>query len=195
VTTTSDPCSKQIGGGSFSDLSLKFFDKVLKGKRSTLTGFGRFHLATPGGEACTTVDSVEADAVKDAGTVATTASAGAPIAFPVAEGPIRIAGEPYLTGKLTTLTPGSRAFLGLGIGTSPADAELVQGNVLPLDVPQPVTSKDTKVDLPAVAVDVPAGETLYVIASPLSDSFVGMNSRIPGAVVLQDTQVHLPVVS
>ena len=67
--------------------------------------------------------------------MATTASAGAPIAFPVAEGPIRIAGEPYLTGKLTTLTPGSRAFLGLGIGTSPADAELVQGNVLPLDVP------------------------------------------------------------
>ena len=45
-----------------------------------------------------------------------------------------------------------------------------------------------------LAVDVPAGQTLYVLASPVSDTFVGMGSRTPGAVVLEDTAVHLPVV-
>ena len=36
--------------------------------------------------------------------------------------------------------------------------------------------------------------SLYVLASPVSDTFVGMGSRTPGAVVLEDTAVHLPVV-
>jgi protein-disulfide isomerase len=35
---------------------------------------------------------------------------------------------------------------------------------------------------------------LYVIASPTSETFVGMASRTPGAVLLQDTVAHLPVV-
>jgi ABC-2 type transport system ATP-binding protein len=42
---------------------------------------------------------------------------------------------------------------------------------------------------------VPAGQSLYVLASPLSDTFVGMGSRTPGAVLLEDTVVHLPEVT
>ena len=193
ISVSSDPCSEKLAGGSFSDLSLRFFDETLKGRKTGLGGWGRYHLATPG-DTCTTVSSVAANTTVDAGTIATTATAGAPLAYEVAKGPIRVAGSPYLTGKLTTLTPGSRAFYGLGIGTSPADAELVQGNVLPLNVPGAVTGKATAVDLPAVAVDVPAGKSLFVIASPISDAFVGMNSRVPGAVVLDGAAVHLPVV-
>jgi len=41
---------------------------------------------------------------------------------------------------------------------------------------------------------VPAGQTLYVLASALSDTFAGMGSRTPGTVVLDDTVAHLPVV-
>jgi hypothetical protein len=33
-----------------------------------------------------------------------------------------------------------------------------------------------------------------VLASPVSDTFVGMGSRTPGAVVLENTVAHLPVV-
>ena len=39
-----------------------------------------------------------------------------------------------------------------------------------------------RITLPSVAVDVPAGQTLYVIATGLSDTFVAMGSRTPGAV-------------
>ena len=193
LSVSSDPCSEKLGGGSFQDLSLRFFDETLKGKKTGLKGWGRYHLATPA-ETCTTVDTVAADTVRDAGTIATTTAAGAPLAFEVAKGPIRIAGSPHLVADLTTLVPGSRAFYGLGIGTSPVDAELVQGNVLPINVADAVSGKRTRIDLPAVAVDVPEGKSLFVIASALSDSFVGMGSRTPGAVLLEHTKVHLPVV-
>ena len=194
VSVSSDPCSKQLGGGSFSDLSLKFFNQVLKGTSSGLTGFGQYHIATPD-STCTTVASVAANTTEDVGTVATTETGGAAIAYPVAQGPIRIAGAPYLTGDMTALGANNRAFYGLAVGTSPADAHLVQDNMLPINEPDPVLGEPRRIDLPAVAVDVPAGQTLYVMASPLDDIFVGMGSRTPGAVVLDNTVAHLPVVT
>jgi ABC-2 type transport system ATP-binding protein len=193
VSVTSDPCSRRLAGGSFADLSVRFFDEQLRGRHTGLRGYGRYHLATPG-STCTTVDSVRADATYDVGTVATTETGGAPVAYEVAAGPIRVAGTPYLTGSLTALGVTNRAFYGLAVGTSPADAQLVQDNVLPLNTPDPVVGQPWRIDLPSVAVNVPAGQSLYVIASPLSDTFVGMGSRTPGAVVLEDTVAHLPVV-
>ena len=66
--------------------------------------------------------------------------------------------------------------------------------MLPLDELAPVTGEKRRIALPSVAVDVPAGQSLFVLASPVSDTFVGMGSRTPGAVVLDNTVVHLPVV-
>lgn len=193
VNVTSDPCSKKLAGGSFSDLALRFMDEQLKGRRTGLRGYGRFHLATPD-STCTSVSSVKADQTYDAGVVATTAGVSAPIAHPVAAGPISIAGSPYLTGTVTALGVNNRAFYGLAVGTSPADARLVQNNVLPFSELEPVVGEKRRITLPSVAVDVPEGQTLYVIASAVSDTFVGMGSRTPGAVLIQDTVVHLPVV-
>ena len=193
VQVSSDPCSKQLGGGSFSDLALKFMDEHLKGKDRGLTGYGDYHLATPD-STCTTVGSVAPDTAVEVGTVATPEAAGAPLAFPVAEGPIRIAGSSHLTGTMTALGVNNRAFYGLAVGTSPADAHLVQNNVLPFRSLEPVVGEKRRIELPAVAVDVPEGQTLYVLASAVSDTFVGMGSRTPGVVVLEDTKVHLPVV-
>ena len=48
--------------------------------------------------------------------------------------------------------------------------------------------------LPTDAVNAPKGEPPYLTASPISDTFVGMGSRTPGAVVFDNTIVHLPVV-
>ena len=112
----------------------------------------------------------------------------------MAQGPIRIAGSAYLTGTMTALGANNRAFYGLAVGTNPLDAKLVQSNVMPFNELAPVIGEPRRIELPAVAVDVPAGQTLYVIASPLSETFVGMGSRTPGAVILQNTVVHLPVV-
>lgn len=194
VDVASDPCSKQLAGGSFTDLTIRFFDEQIRGRDTGLGGYGRLHLATPD-STCTTVDSVQANTTYDVGTVATTETGGAPMAYAVAQGPIRVAGTPYLTGSLTALGVNNRAFYGLAVGTSPADAHLVQNNVLPLNTTAPVVGEQRRIDLPSVAIDVPAGQTLYVLATPVSDTFAGMGSRTPGAVVLEDTAVHLPVVA
>lgn len=193
VVVTSDPCSERLAGGSFSDLARRFMDEQLRGRDTGLGGYGRFHLATPA-STCTTVDSVAPDTAYDVGVVATPTTGSAPLAFPVAEGPIRIAGTPRMTGTMTALGANNRAFYGLAVGTSPADARLVQNNVLPVNELEPVLGEKRRVALPSVAVDVPAGQTLYVLASAVSDTFVGMGSRTPGAVVLEDTVVELPVV-
>ena len=56
-------------------------------------------------------------------------------------GPLRLAGTPHLTGTMTALGVHNRAFYGLAVGTSPADATLVQNNVLPVDEPGPVVGR------------------------------------------------------
>ena len=194
VEVASDPCSQQLAGGSFEDLALRFMNEKLKGQATGLGGYGDYHLATPD-STCTTVGSVAPNTNVDIGQVATTEAAGPAIPYPIAEGPISIAGSPHLTGTMTALGVNNRAFYGLAVGTSPADAHLVQNNVLPINEPDPVQGEERRITLPSVAVDVPAGQTLYVIASPISDTFGGSGARTPGAVVLEDTVAHLPVVS
>jgi ABC-2 type transport system ATP-binding protein len=193
VNVTSDPCSRKLAGGNFERLSLRFFDEQLRNRDTGLRGYGKLHLATPD-STCTTVRTVAPDTAYDVGTVAVPEAVGAPLFYKVAEGPIRIAGSSYLTGSLTALGANNRAFYGLAVGTSEADAHLIQNNVLPLNELAPVVGEKRRIDLPAVAIDVPAGQSLFVLASPVSDTFVGMGSRTPGAIVLEDTVAHLPVV-
>jgi ABC-2 type transport system ATP-binding protein len=193
VSVTSDPCSEKLGGGDFRELSLAFFDEQLKGRDRGLRGYQRFHIATQG-STCTSVASVAPDTRKALGTVASPTVAGPPLATEIAAGPIRVAGSSYLTADVTTATPNSRAFYGFAVGTSPADAELVQGNVMPVNAPSPTLGERRRIELPAVAVDVPEGENLYLLTSAVSDTFAGMGSRTPGVVVLENTKVHLPTV-
>ena len=192
VGVASDPCSKKLAGGSFSDLALRFFEEKLLGKRTGLHGYGRYHLATAGAR-CTTVSSVKADKRFDVGTVATSEAAGAPVSFKIADGPIRVAGTPYLSGVMTAAGVNNRAFYGLAVGTSPLDAKLVQNNVLPFFALRPVLGERRRIELPSVAVDVPKGQSLFVMATPVSDTFAAMGSRTPGAILIQDAVVDLPV--
>jgi hypothetical protein len=188
-----DPCSKQLAGGDFSDLTLRFFDEQLKHRDTGLTGYDQLHLATAG-NTCTTVDSPKPNKSYDVGTVATTETAGAPVAFKVADGPISIAGTSYLTGTMTAAGVNNRAFYGLAVGTSAATAQLVQGNVMPVNELLPVAGEKRRIEMPSVAINVPKGQSLYVLATAVSDAFPGFGSRTPGAIVLQDAKVQLPVV-
>ncbi len=193
VGVAGDPCSKKLAGGSFTDLAIRFFTEKLKRKNTGLSGYGRYHLATAGA-GCTTVRSVAADKTFPVGTVATSETVGAPIAVKIADGPIRVAGTPYLEGTMFAAGVNNRAFYGLAVGTSPADARLVQNNALPVNELAPVLGEERSIELPSVAVDVAKGESLFVLATPISDTFVGMGSRTPGAIILQDAVVRLPVV-
>lgn len=190
---TTDACSPTLGSPTFADLGLRFLEQNLMGEKTGLTGFGKYHLTTAGGR-CVTVPAVTPNTDVELGQVVSTVGAGAPISYPIAQGPLTIAGSPKLDGTLTTLGLDNRAFLALSVGTSPLDAKIVQNNMLPIRESGVVIDKPRRgVELPSVAVDVPAGQTLFLTVSPISDMSSGFGSRVVGALRMKDVVVHLPV--
>jgi pimeloyl-ACP methyl ester carboxylesterase len=194
VQPSNDPCSAQLTGGkNFAALTVEFFDRYLKKLPVKLPGLGEYHLATAG-STCTTTSAVTPNKTVDAGTIATPELASPAIATKIADGPLRVAGTPYLSGTVTALGVNNRAFYALGIGTSAADAKIVQGDMYPWSSMLPVTSASVNIELPSVAVDVPAGQSLFLITAATNDMYAGFGSRTPGAVVIQDAKVALPLV-
>jgi hypothetical protein len=193
ISVTSDPCSKKLAGGNFEALTIRFFDEQLKGKKTGLKGYDRLHFATRG-SGCVSVHNAQPNTTFDLGTVvAQTGPAGPAVATEVAKGPITIAGSSYLTADVTSVGLESRAFLGLAVGTSPLDATLVQNNVLPVREATPVAGVRRRITIPSVSVEVPAGQSLFLITSPTSETFLTMGSRTPGLITLDNTVLHLPV--
>lgn len=189
----SDPCSKRLAGSDFLALTIRFFDEQLKGRHTGLRGYDRLHLGTPG-ERCITIADDRPTSPFPIDPVVTPTVVGAPVATKVAAGPISVAGSPTVTATVTTVGLDSRVFYGLAVGTSAATATLVQNNVLPLRVAQQVTGRRRTFALPTVAVDVPAGQSLYLLAAPTNEVFAVMGSRTPGLVTLDDVVVNVPVV-
>ena len=103
-------------------------------------------------------------------------------------------GQPELDAVVTALGLNSRAFFALSVGTSPANARVVQNNVLPHAERSLNLGTQRTIELPSVAVDVPEGQSLFLTVSPVSDMFVGHGSRTPGAMVLDGATLRLPVV-
>jgi hypothetical protein len=192
VGTAGDPCSKALAGGSFEALSIRFFTETLKHQSTGLTGQGRYHLASADGK-CLDVSSVDTTTSVPLGQVITPVGLGLPLPTKVADGPITIAGVPFVDAKVTTVTPDARAFFALAVGTSPADAKIVQNNVMPLREPDTVSGQPRSIELPGVAVEVPEGQSLFLVVAPITDMFFGGASRVPGAMVLDDVTVRLPV--
>lgn len=187
-----DPCSKALGVESFGDLARRFFREALKGESTGLGGRGQYHLASPAGT-CVTVGATAANQPFEIGTVATTAGPGAPLAWKIADGPLSVAGTPFVDATLTTVGVDARAFLALSVGSSPADAQIVQNNMMPVRSMTPVSGEARTIELPAVAVEVPDGQSLFLTLSPFSDMSFGHGSRAPGAIVLDSVTVRLPV--
>jgi ABC-2 type transport system ATP-binding protein len=189
-----DPCTKKLGSNSFGDLALRFFQEKLLGQDKGLTGFGQYHITTLG-STCRTTSSIANNTDVALGTIATTVGAGAPTHIKVADGPISTSGIARLTAEATGTSIDNRAFFALSVGTSPANATVIQNNMMPLRFAGPtVTPVTVDVELPGVAVDVPAGQSLFLTVSPLSDMSIGHGSRAPGALVLSGSVLHLPVV-
>ena len=194
--TAGDACSGTLGGPAvqdWDDLQRQFLAENLQGAAPVLTGHGLYHLMTADGD-CLTVDSVQADHTFSLPDVTTTTAAGAPQAVKIADGPITVAGTPYLDALVTGLGVDSRAFFALSVGTSPAEARVIQNNVLPHRETELNTPHQRSIELPSVAAEVPAGQSLFLTVSPVSDMFAGHGSRTPGAMSLEDVTVRVPVV-
>jgi len=192
--TGGDPCSRALAGGSFATLARRFFTEELKGVATGLGGRGQYHLATADGSRCQTVASAAPSRQFAAGTIATNVGPGVAQHVKLADGPLTVAGMPHVTASVTSGALEGRAFFALSVGTSPADAKIVQNNMLPLREALPVVGAARTIELPGVAVDVPAGQSLFLTVSPFSDMSFGHGSRAPGALVLQNVVAHVPVV-
>jgi len=198
VAGSGDACS---GEGGFAALRLRFFDTVLSGGESGELLPAKYNLSTTTGTCVRTerVDTrksypVGIDATVTRGT-ATTTGAGAPQHHEIASGPLTIAGVPTLDATVTSVGADQRVFFAISVGTSPADATVVHNNTMPLRELLPVVRQRRTIELPGIAVEVPAGQKAFLTISPVSDMFVGHGSaRTPGVVTLEDMTVNLPVV-
>lgn len=188
-----DTCSARLGGSGYDELELRFLAENLLGASRTLTGYGRYHLMTAEG-GCVSVDSVEPTTTTALPDLVTTAGVGLPQAIKIADGPLTLAGAPSLDALVKNLGLDSRAFFALSVGTSPLDAKVIQGNVLPHREKGLNPGTRRTIELPAIAATVPAGKSLFLTVTPISDMFLLHGSRTPGAMVLGDVTVRLPVV-
>jgi pimeloyl-ACP methyl ester carboxylesterase len=192
--TAKDECS---GPDEFLGRTLDFFDAVLQGHGS-IPYDHRYSLTTHDNSRCIELDSLPGTTdVAMPGSISTV-GAGAtqlqliPIGSGGSSGSTAV-GVPHVRANVTTTTPDTRLFFGLAVGSSPADAELVQNNVTPLRVAEASTSAPVDLELAGVAVDVPPGQVLYLVVAPFADQFAAHGSRVPGLAQLDDVVVGLPL--
>ncbi len=190
-----DPCSPALQGGKgdFTTLQLRFFDVHLKRVRATVPGAGRFAIVTPDGGCLQTAKLGTPTPLRAADVTTPVAVTGAPQFVPLGKGTLTVAGTPYVRAKVTTLTPEARAFFALAVGTSPADATIVDSNVLPHREASAVSGASRRIELPAVAVRVPAGQQLFLAVTPFAEMFGAHASRVPGVMSLSDVTVDVPL--
>lgn len=194
--TSGDACSGTLGDSTVSDwddLQRQFLAENLLDAPRVLTGHGSYHLTTAAGD-CVSVDSVQPTQTVALPDLETTTAAGSPQAVKIAEGPVTVAGTSYLDALVTASGGDARAFFALSVGTTAEDARIIQHNVLPHREGEAVTDAQRRIELPSVAAEVPAGQSLFLTVSPVSDMFGGHGSRVPGTMLLRDVDVHIPVV-
>jgi hypothetical protein len=193
-----DACS---GEGGFSALRLRFFDAARKGGNTGKLLPAKFNLSTTSGKCIRTNElddrrayDVGIDATVMRGT-ATTTGAGAVQHHEIAQGPLTLSGIPTLDATVTSVGADQRVFFAISVGSSPADATVVQNNTMPMRELLPITQQKRTIELPGIAVQVPEGQNAYLTISPISDMYFGHGSvRTPGVVTLEDMTVNLPVV-
>lgn len=191
ISSTGDPCSVELGSDGFEEVVARFMLEELKGIDTGLAGRGELHLATAHG-GCRTVDSVAPNTdIPVAGGLAT--ELGTRVAK-ITDGPISVAGRTTVRADVTTGLPDSFAFYALAVGTSVSDARIVQNNMIPHRERQKVRGQEREFELPSVAVDVPPGESLFLLTTPIQDMFTGTSTLIKGSMRLDDITVSLPVV-
>lgn len=181
--TPGDPCSIALGSPNFAALEQRFMARNLKQQNTGLEGFGSYHLATADGR-CLTQRQLTANTQYRLGSLGAVTTA-------VAKGPITVAGVPRLKAKVSSLLPDAAAFFALSVGTTPLDAKIVQNNTMPLRETSPVHRAKRTVELPGIAVDVPAGKTLFLTVSPVADMYAGQGGRVPSPLRLDDVKLSL----
>lgn len=191
--TAGDPCSIALGSPNFSSLSIRFMQLQLLHKATGLTGFGTYHLSTADGR-CLTQRNLTPNKRYPLGKIVAPTGVGLPVNLPIAKGPITIAGTPTLSADVYTVIPRSAAYFALSVGKNPLTAKVVQNNTMPLREKYTARGVRRTIELPAIAVDVPAGQNLYLTVAPIADMYAGQRGPLPGVMMLKNGTLNVHVV-
>ena len=183
--TAGDPCSIALGSPNFSDLAIRFMQLRLLHRSTGLQGFGTYHLSTAAGR-CLTQRSLAPNTEYELGKIVAPTGIGLPVNLPIAKGPLTIAGTPTVTADVYTVIPQSAAYFALSVGRSPLTAKIVQNNTMPLREKHTARGVRRTFELPAIAVDVPAGQNLYLTVAPVADMYAGQRGPLPGVMMLKN---------
>ncbi|MGB0653012.1 MAG: CocE/NonD family hydrolase [Thermoplasmatota archaeon] len=198
-TAGGNTCEADLMGGTggWSELQRAWYDHHLKGEAKAYDDSFAYNIMDEG-STCVRTNSVDTTATFPvdglAGAIATTTMIGAPQHHKIADGPLTVSGIPTLSATLTTAGIDARAFLAVSIGSTPLDAQVIGHNVMPINKELPVVLESLEMELQGMAATVEEGQSLFLTVSPASDMFVTHGSRTPGAIVLTDVTVDLPVV-
>lgn len=204
VLPAGEPAAFALGGGTdacigdaWTHFRIDFFKRVFAGQSTEGMLDHQYNFTDLNSTDCTRFDSFDDSLTIDvnplgAGSAVTTTGLGAPLHIEVADGPITVTGVPELAGTLVAAGLDSRAFFGLSKGTSPADARVIQNNLMPLRQILPTTGQEFDIELPGVAVSLGEGEKLFLTITPFSDMYFGHGSKPPGGMALSDLQLTLP---
>ena len=188
-----DACSPK---GDFDALTIDFFKRVFAGQNTQKLLPSRYNFTAVDSKTCIRTNALRGKTITvdplGAGSVPVTTGAGAPVHLPLLNEPFTYAGVPVLKGTVTSTGIDARAFFGLSVGTTPADARVIQNNLLPLRQLMPTTGEKFSIELPGIAAKVPKGESLFLTITPVSDMYFGHGSRTPSAMVLSDLRLTLP---
>jgi alpha-beta hydrolase superfamily lysophospholipase len=190
ASASGDQCS-----GDWTQLRIDFFQRVFDGESTEGILPNTYNVSTADGSECLRFDSFDTTELELAPTgdvVVTPTGAGSPQYIELAQGPLTIAGVPELSGLFTSAGLDARAFFGLATGTSPTDATVVQNNLMPLRALRASVDHPFEIELPGVAVNVPEGENLYLVVTPVSDMFIGHGTKGSSALVLSELALTLP---
>lgn len=195
------PAGTAAGGDAcstdFTQLRIAFFRAAFAGQDTASLLPARYNMTTVDGQGCLRLGDLDGrerfDVALLGGEVVTTAGAGAPLHVPVTDGPITVAGIPTLRGEVTNVGLDSRAFFALSMGTSPADAKVIQNNMMPLRRVLPSDGARFEIELPGVVAEIPQGQRLFLTVSPVSDMSFGHSSRTPAPMILSDLVLEVPV--
>ncbi|MEK6985434.1 MAG: CocE/NonD family hydrolase [Candidatus Thermoplasmatota archaeon] len=112
-----------------------------------------------------------------------------------AEADTVVAGIPHLKGMLTAAGADAIVYFSLQVPSRNDPFEsIVDDQVFPIRVAGPVTDYAFELDLGGVGVRLKAGETLTLVASTVTPMFFGNAERLPGAVLLDELVLELPIV-
>jgi ABC-2 type transport system ATP-binding protein len=203
VAPRGEPATFALGGGAdacsedWNTDRIAFFKGAFSGEGTEGIYAGTYNFTGLDSASCVSTEVFDTEELvvdpTGTGVIATPTGGGAPLHIELADGPTTITGVPTLSGLATALGIDSRAFFGLSVGTSPADAAVIDNNLMPLRVLRQSVDRPFEIELPGVSVSLEEGEKLFLTITPVSDMFFGHGSRVPTGLVLSSVELTLPV--